>query len=79
VWVICTGWTNPTTYITPVEHGLQSGFRELGIGGVDPPLTAATLSGGSPNLTGAEGAAKFGVCWANRGRAGVRVDVSADK
>jgi len=45
--------------------------------GVGTSLAAATQNGGSPNFTGAYGAWKFGVCWTNR--AGVRVDVAADK
>jgi len=57
--------------------GARSGFRELGAGGVDPPLAAATLDSCSPNLTGTDGARKFGVCWENR--AGARVDVAACK
>jgi len=36
---------------TPGIHGLQNGFRKSGAGGVDPPLAAATLVRGSPNIT----------------------------
>jgi len=42
-----------------------------------PPLAVTTLDRGSPNLTGADGARKFGVCWTNRSGAEVRVDVAA--
>jgi len=78
-WFICKGWTDPITHVTPRKHGPQSGFREPRAGKVDPLLAAATLNGGSPNLTGTDGAWVFWVCWVTRGRAKVRVNVSADK
>jgi len=46
------------------------------IGGVDPTLAAATLNGGSSNLTGANDAWELWDCWANRGGA---LDIAADK
>jgi len=61
-WVSCSGWTDPKTHVTPGIHGPQSGFSEPGAGGMNPPLAVATLDRGSPNLTGADGARKFGVC-----------------
>jgi len=78
-WVCCTGWTDPTIHITPRIHGPQVGSSESTTGGVDPPLAAATLDRGSPNLTEADGAGIFGICWANRGGARVRVDIAACK
>jgi len=47
------------------EHGPHSESREPGTDGVDPPLAAVTLNGGSPNLTGIDGAWIFEVCWVN--------------
>jgi len=46
---------------------------------VDPPLAAASLNEGSPNLTSADGAWEFWGCWVNSGWAGVRVGIAADK
>jgi len=62
----CKWWTDPTTDVTPEMHGPQSGSRVPGAWGVDPHLAATTLDRGSPNLTGADEARKFGICWANR-------------
>jgi len=42
-WVCCTRWADPTTHVTPGKHGPESGPREPGAGGVDPPLAAAAL------------------------------------
>jgi len=78
-WVCCTGWIDPTTHVAPGIHGPQSGFRESGAGGVDPTPAAATLNRSSPNLTGADGARIFRICWASRGGAWVRVDIAACK
>jgi len=78
-WVICTEWTHPTTHVTPGEPGSQKGSKKPEAGGVDPPLAAATLNGGLPNLMGEDGAWIFGVCWMNRGRAGVRMNIATDK
>jgi len=78
-WVICTGRTDPNTHVAPGEHGPQSRSREPRADGVDPPLAAATLNGDSLNLTGVNGAWIFGVCWENRGRAGVRMDIATNE
>jgi len=54
-----THWNNNSQF--PGVHGPQSGSREPGVGRVDSPLATATLDKGSPNLTGADRARKFGV------------------
>jgi len=74
-WFCCTGWTDPTTHISPGICGPQSEPSESGAGGVDPPYAAATLDRSSPNLTGADGAGIVLICWANRDGPGVRVDI----
>jgi len=44
-----------------------------------PTSCSGTLDRGSPNLTGADEAKIFEICWANSGRAGVRVNIAACK
>jgi len=71
------GWH--TQHVAWGEHGPQGKSRDPGAGKVGLPLAAAILNRGSPNLTGADRAGKIWVCWVNKGGAGVRVDVAADK
>jgi len=53
--------------------------QESGTGGVNPPLAADALDRGLPNLTGVDEARIFGICWTNRGGAGVRVGIAGCK
>jgi len=61
-WVVCTGWTNPTTHVISGQHVPQIGSKEPRAGGVDPPVAATLLNGGLPKLTDADRAWAFGVC-----------------
>jgi len=72
-WVCCTGWTDSPTYINPGIHGPQNGSSESGADGVDPPLAAAALDRGSPNLMGYLGFV------GRTGEAEVRVDIAVCK